>query len=260
MMKSRRRLDDLLRRWAASRDPDAQRLAALRERAAKVVSARDCGVCRRQPLMLLQIAAWGFATAAVALLAVGLAWLVRGQGTQMAERPAPSAGHVRPDVPAPAPAWLAPPQVDAKRELLVELQRVFEGRVAWVAETARQIRLGLNGDDVGGAALAIRLVLVQRLGDAAPRPVWAVDLISDEERLVTLPADATEGAELAVWTYALPDGLLAVDGDIRWPQRSELPRAAYMALLRPDVPQVVFQWQGDGVEYEVYQSVSVLGS
>ena len=260
MTGNRRRLDDLLRRWAASREPDAQRLDALRERAAKLVSAPDCGVCRRRPLRLLRMAAWGFAAAAVALLAVGLAWLVGGQGTQMAERPALPAGHVRPDGPAPASAWLAPPPVDAKRELLVELQRVFEGRVAWVAETASRIRLGLNGDDAGGAALAIRLVLVQRLDDAAPRPVWAIDLISGEERLVNLPADAAEGAEVAVWTYALPDGLLAVDGDIRWPQRSELPRAAYTGLLRPGVPQVVFQWQSDGVEYEVYQSVSVLGS
>lgn len=260
MTGNRRRLDDLLRRWAASREPDAQRLDALRERAAKLVSAPDCGVCRRQPLGRLRMAAWGFAAAAVALLAIGLAWLVRGQGTQMAERPALPAGHVRPDVPAPAPAWLAPPPVDAKRELLVELHRVFEGRIAWVAETANQIRLGLNGDDAGGAALAIRLVLVQRLGDATPRPVWAVDLISDEQRLVTLPPDVTEGAEVAVWTYALPDGLLAVDGDIRWPQRSELPRAAYTGVVRPGVPQVVFQWQSDGVEYEVYQSVSVLGS
>ena len=260
MTANRQRLDDLLRRWAASRDPDAQRLDALRERAAKLVSAPDCGVCQRQPLGLLRMAAWGLAAAAVALLAVGLVWLVRGQAAQMAGRPAPSAGQVRSDGPAPAPAWLAPPPVDAKRELLVELQRVFEGRVAWVAETASQIRLGLNGDDAGGPALAIRLVLVQRLGDAAPRPVWTVDLISDEERLVILPADAADGAQVAVWTYALPDGLLAVDGDIRWPQRSELPRAAYTGLVRPDVPQVVFQWQGDGVEYEVYQSVSVLGS
>jgi hypothetical protein len=272
MTGNRRRLDDLLQRWAASRKPDAQRLDALRQSAAKLASAPDCGVPlppwergQRTVISLpilspLRMAAWGFATATVALLAVGLAWLVRGHGTQMGEGPAPSAEHVRPDGPAPAPPWLAPPRVDGKRELLVELQRVFEGRVAWVAETASQIRLGLNGDDAGGAALAIRLVLVQRLGDAAPRPVWAVDLISGEERLVNLPADAAEGAEVAVWTYALPDGLLAVDGDIRWPQQSELPRAQYTGLLRPDVPQVVFQWRSDGVEYEVYQSVSVLDS
>jgi hypothetical protein len=258
MTGNRRQLDDLLRRWAASREPDARRLDALRERVAKRVSAPDCGVYRRQPSMLLRIAAWGSAAAAVALLALGLVWLLRGHGTPMAEHPAPSAGDMRPD--GPAPAWFAPTPVDSKRELLAELQRVFEGRVAWVAETASQIRLGLNGDDAVGPALAIRLVLVQRLGDAAPRPVWAVDLISDEQRLVTLPANAADGADLAVWTYVLPDGLLAVDGDIRWPQRSELPRAAYTDLVRPDVPQVVFQWQGDGVEYEVYQSVSVLGS
>jgi hypothetical protein len=204
------------------------------------------------------MAAWGSAAAAVALLAVGLVWLLRGHGTQMAERRAPSAGDMRPD--GPAPAWIAPTPVDGKRELLAELQRVFEGRVAWVAETADQIRLGLNGDNAGGAALAIRLVLVERLGAAAPRPVWAVDLISGEERLVTLPANAAEGAEVAVWTYALPDGLVAVDGDIRWPKRSGLPRTAYTGILRPGVPQVVFHWRSDGVEYEVYQSVSVLDS
>ena len=260
MTGNQRRLDDLLRRWAASREPDSRRLDALRERVAKRVSAPDCGVYRRQPSMLLRMAAWGSAAAAVALLAVGLVWLLRGQAAPMAGRPAPSAGDVRPDGPAPVPAWLAPPQVDGKRELLAELQRVFEGRVAWVAETAGQIRLGLNGDNAGGAALAIRLVLVERLDDAAPRPVWAVDLISGEERLVRLPADAAEGAEVAVWTYALPDGLVAVDGDIRWSQRSELPRTAYTGLLRPGVPQVVFHWRNDGVEYEVYQSVSVLGS
>lgn len=260
MTANRQRLDDLLRRWAASRDPDAQRLDALREQAATLVSARDCRICGRRPLGLLRMAAWGFAAAAVALFAVGLVWLVGGPGTQMAERRAAPTEHVRPDIPAPAPAWLAPPRVDGKRELLAELQRVFAGRVAWVAETASQIRLGLNGDDAVGPALAIRLVLVERLSDAAPRPVWVVDLISDEQRLVTLPADAADGAQVAVWTYALPDGLLAVDGDIRWPQRSELPRAAYTDLVRPDVPQVVFQWQSDGVEYEVYQSVSVLGS
>ncbi len=260
MTGNRRQLDDLLRRWADSRVPDAQHLDALRQKAAKLASAPDCGVCQRQPLGPLRMAAWGFVTAAVALLAVGFAWLVGRDGTQLAELPAPSAGDVRPDGPAPAPAWLAPPRVDAQRELLAELQRVFEGRIAWVAETASQIRLGLNGNDAGGAALAIRLVLVQRLGDAAPRPVWAVDLISGEERLVDLPADVAEGAEVAVWTYALPDGLLAVDGDIRWPQRPELPRARYTDLLRPGVPQVVFQWRSDGVEYEVYQSVSVLDS
>jgi hypothetical protein len=176
------------------------------------------------------------------------------------ERPAPSAGHVRPDGPAPAPVWLAPPQVDGKRELLVELQRVFERPRRLGRRDGQPDPVGPEWDDVDGAALAIRLVLVQRLGDAAPRPVWTVDLISGEERLVTLPADARRERRLpsgpmpcrmACWPSTATSGGRS-DRSCRAP--------AYTGLVRPGVPQVVFQWRSDGVEYEVYQSVSVLGS
>ena len=83
-----------------------------------------------------------------------------------------------------------------KQVLLEEIER-FEGRVAWIAETRDQVRIGLAPDD--GATtpdarrLAVRLVVTRRTADSVRQPVWTVDVISHHEQLVHLSGPAEPG-------------------------------------------------------------------
>ena len=107
--------------------------------------------------------------------------------------------------------------------------------------------------------MAVRVVVLSRKpGDSAWKPLWGADLLTHDEQLVELPSGKTGGADLRLWTHRLPDGAIAVDGDLALSGKSPV-RSSFRGIQQPAVPQRVFSLETDEAEYQVYQTVAMLG-
>jgi hypothetical protein len=275
MTGQRGELNELLRKWSeshASSPSDQERLrvrvaAALRGQETR---PRDGSLCPHtsSPASgpLSSKTAWlVFAAAASVLIAVALwSWSSVQRNTgEFASGPAP-AGSSRPDTPPPDVARLAKSQLREKRTLLEESQRLFAGRVGWIAETGDRVQIDVVPD--GGPAvptgqwLAVRLVVTRHNSDGTECPVWSLDLISSSQQVVQLAGDSPDGADVTLWNYTLPDGMIAVDARLDVPDADPAVRlqASYTGLQESGVPNALHSWTAGGAEYEVYQTVTAM--
>jgi hypothetical protein len=154
-------------------------------------------------------------------------------------------------------------QLAGKAALVAGLEETFSGRLAWVAEHDRRVDVGLTPDETrdGSRPVAVRIVVVsRRVGDAAWTPVWQSDVVTRDEQVVDVAAGPGGTGRLRLWTHALPDGAIAVDGDLALAD-SDLPlRASYGGVQRPGEPRRVTGASDGGVEWQVIQTVVPLGA
>jgi len=209
---------------------------------------------------------WLVLAAAASVLVATALWswsYVKRNGSEFVSAPAPK-GSSGADTPPPDFARLIEPQLQEKRTLLRESQRLFAGRVGWIAETGDRVRIDVVPDDApGGLArqwLAVRLVVTRHTSDGTECPVWSLDLISSSQQLVRLESDSPDGADVMLWNYTLPDGMIAVDARLDVPDADPAVRlqASYAGLQESGVPTALYSWTAGGAEYEVYQTVTAM--
>lgn len=247
-------LTHLLRSWAARHEPDAARSQDIAARA--VLSAG------RTPLALLPPGTaerpahpwWphllsATAGAAAACLAMALLGHWRPAAAPPVAPVAPAAAPL-PDLGGPAPAEWA--------ELYQPIDELFSGRLLWLVESDRDIRLGLpeNGPPPGppGSLVVVRTVVLSRTGPGTPwRRVWEVTAAARAEQSVDAPL---EDARLALWAYPLPDGGVAVDSALELRHPIALNLNASNVFLSAN-PVRVLSMQTETAEVQVLQMVSV---
>ena len=275
MTGKRDKLEQLLRRWGESHAPspideDKLRVRVMTALRGQETPPRDGMLAPHasspasRPLS--SKTAWLiFAAAASVLIAMALWSRFSGHRNtgEFAAGPAPgdSSGA---DTPPPDVARLATSQLREKRTLLEESQRLFAGRVGWIAETGDRVQIDVVPEDgpavPPGQWLAVRLVVTRHNSDGTECPVWSLDLISSNQQVVQLADDSPDGADVTLWNYTLPDGMIAVDARLDVPDADPAVRlqASYTGLQESGVPKALHSWTAGGAEYEVYQTVTAM--
>lgn len=256
-------LDQLLKQWAERRQQEksldqmhGQIMSAWHEEEAQRPSSADVHrVIRLSSRYTIRERAVWFAIGVVAALivAVGVSFISDGDSGSV---PAPS----MPDI-----VELRAGQLTEKARLLGEMERMFENRLEWIAETDGRVLLEIQQEDLSGgghesAGVAVRVVVVRRNTDQPQwTPVWAVDLVAREERVIRLTPETgalPEGAELSLWTYAADEQMIAVDSNL---SLGNIPvESTSSGLQQSGIPAVIHKTDRDGVQYQVYQTVAML--
>lgn len=269
-------LDELLGRWAASREPSEERVAQLHHATlAELKSSRFVDLAEAAPRRVTRWRTYGtvVAMAAAALFAFLLPYLrqagvdekiVPARPADVAQAPPDETQHSDSDD-VPAAARLDERQLARKAKLLRVLQETFPNDLLWVSETEGEIHIGLRSDseqslavDQPAAELAVRIVVTARQKD---QPQWktlcSADVVIEPQELVEVPLETKGGGKLAVWTCVLPDGMVAVDTDISLPGIRGL-HASASTVQREGVPCRADSSAADGWEYRVFQTVGRL--
>jgi len=256
-------LDQLLKQWAERRQQEksldqmhGQIMSAWHEEEAQRPSSADVHrVLRLSSRYTIRERAVWFAIGVVAALivAVGVSFISDGDSGSV---PAPSMREI---------VELRAGQLTEKARLLREMERMFENRLEWIAETDGRVLLEIQQEDLSGGAhessgVAVRVVVVQRNADQPQwTPVWAVDLVAREERVIRLTPETgalPEGAELSLWTYAADEQMIAVDSNL---SLGNIPvESTSSGLQQSGIPAVIHKTDRDGVQYQVYQTVAML--
>lgn len=241
-------LDATLRDWRRRQDA-AVDTAAL---AARVVASiqRDTAVAaaeRPSQRRWIERTAW-FAAGLAAAVLVSL----------VLRRPTPEEG-----ADWPPSARFAPGQIAEKAALVAGMEDTFGAGLAWVAEHDRRVDVGLMTETPPrrGVAVAVRIVVLARhAGDSVWRPVWQSDVVTRDEQVVDVAAGPGAAGRLRLWTHPLPDGAIAVDGELSLVAANPPVAASYSGVQRPGEPRRVTGDRNNGVEWQVIQTVVPLGS
>ncbi len=161
----------------------------------------------------------------------------------------------------PACAWLQHEQLANQSVLLKEMEDLFDQRLAWLAETDEEMNFGLaespNAPD-SSQRVAVRIVVQQKPpGQSQWQLAWAVNVVSRDEEMVTVVPAEANGNELQLWTYRLPDGAIAVDGEVILAGKNEV-RTNMLSMHRDNKPREVAIVRDHAAEYRVFQAVAVL--
>jgi hypothetical protein len=175
--------------------------------------------------------------------------------------------HVVPPDVTPQYAWLQESQLRAKTALLREMDRLFEDRLQWIAETDGRVVLQVQQDGRDRAAapseaadVAVRMIVVWR-GPKSSRwtPVWSVDVIARQEQVTSLTsanADLPPGTEFSLWAFAVDDNAIAVDSRLSLAEHSLEVESS--DVQRPGVPVSVHEVRERGQQYRVFQTIAML--
>jgi hypothetical protein len=165
----------------------------------------------------------------------------------------------------PESAWLRDDQLQNKADLLAEMETLFDGQLAWLAEDGRRVELGLSDSSAASASessdnrrVAIRLVVVRREDSTADWQVaWAMDVSARQEERIRVASSEQPNDTVQLWSYELPDGLIAVDCSLKLGGDLQLDTES-SALCRNGQPQQILETRHAGAEYRVFQTVAVL--
>lgn len=242
-------LDDLLKRWASAKTPSPAKLSRLKEQILADVSAeppaglarpieRSSQDSRRWPVIL------------IAMLSVGICFFAFLK---------PPADVDPSDNAVPSYAGLDEKELADKATLLRETSALFERQLGWLAETGGQMEMGVLDRALWEESqpIAVRLV-IERRGPGDPE--WSlfcqVDVLAFSEEVVRVSPQCQNAAELTIWSYVLPDGLVAIDTNLSF---SENGLSLSTNQLHEDAdPRELMAVSHDRYEFRVFQSAAVL--
>lgn len=192
-----------------------------------------------------------------------------------------AAGNSQPSL--PDYARLSDNQLRNSEVLHSELQELFGHQLTWLAETDERVEVGLNdrrttddstSSENAAAPVIVRVVIEKR--DAEHQDwelAWKVDVVSKSEELVELTPESGGRASVKLWTYAMPDGLFAVDSELAYtatqssqrlapehPPESESFRSEFFNVQQDRLPVETRLTGSDGIQYRVLQTVAFLNS
>lgn len=272
------RLNSLLGRWADAHRPSNEQLARLHASTLQELTSikfLDLEADGLHSPRRWRIYAAVAAMAAALLAALGLPYMRRPAANEdggfvidnAAAKPGKAVDVPKPaaEEEVPAAARLEPQQLTRKAALIKVLRETFADDLLWVSETEGEIHVGLRSDPAPPgpeegrpAELAIRVVLAgRRKNDRGWTTLCSADVLTEPEELVEVPLDTAPGGKLAVWTCLLPDGLVAVDADVRLNGPRGL-HAWSSTVQREGVPCNADSSEQNGWEFRLYQTVERL--
>lgn len=160
----------------------------------------------------------------------------------------------------PAAASLGATVLAAKRRLLAETNALFDDQLAWIADGQREVSFEIceQAAPAGGEFMLVRVVVAQRASPDAPwSTIWQTDVISRSEALVEVKPKQLDGSSLALWTFLMSDGAVAVDMDLVLDSQMRR-QSSSSAVLQAGQPTRVGCSTENGVEQCVFQTVMPL--
>ena len=239
-------IDQRLRQWARDTAPTEDRLQRLRQeilaQAIRINAPVPSGAGRWWQTVAGR-AAIGAVT--LSLLVVIVVW--------------PRGSKEMKEVVARSPADIVSLPEAHLHKLVAEIERLFDDRLAWVAETNQDVSLGIERQAsmaTGQPRIAVRVVVLQRASPSDPwKAVWTGDVAARAEELVQVKSPG-DGSQWMLWTHVLPDGAVSVDTELAMPGGSASWKAS--SVQQPQVPvQVLANRQGEA-EFQVWQTASVM--
>ena len=250
-------LDKQLKEWAARNRPAEAALAELEAKICRALAAAPPAAHVRRARADFRGTAprWLAAAAAVALLL--------GGGWHLAHRRAAELQAANGNGSA-ALADFTAEQLEARRDILDEMESLFAGQVRWVRLDADGLRLGLAQRaavaEPRAQRLAVRtVVMVREQNQKTWQTVWSSDVLTRTEEYVEIAPESGAAGGLEMWVHRLPDGRYVVDAEIDWPE-ARLPRAYETQVLSVGKPERILTQTAEGHEYRVYQSIEPLAN
>lgn len=254
------KLDRLLQTWARDRSVDGEELRTLQEQVSQRVAA-DAGPRDAVPLAVGMPQGWrrglavGMATAATVLVAVGIGL------NQFGEAP-PNAKNEAPQETALGPAdasWSK--HILQQSELLARCQELFDGRLAWLAESGSDSVVELKSEDLDVPEpqfIAIRIrVASRKAGTQQWNDLQTIDVLTRQEEWVEVSMPAAGASRLALWAYPAENKVVSVD--LRYASASIRGEPVVASsLLQAARPTTVHSFVKEGVEYQIYQTAAVV--
>lgn len=236
-------IDARLREWRRHRDAAADAAGRV-SRIAAAVRAADVAASHpvvAPPGRWVERTGWFAAGLAAAAAAACLAWR-SGDSDEAANWP-PSVRFAAADI-------------ASRAEVLAGMEQTFSGRLAWVAEHDQTVTVGLANGAAAAAPVAVRIVVLTRRGAAARwEPAWQTDVVVRDEQVVDVAAGEHGDGRLKLWTHCLPDGAIAVDGELTLAPHAVPLRASYSGVLKAGLPRRVTGASAADVEWQVIQTV-----
>lgn len=247
---NKRPLDDLLKDWAARRQPAASELDRLADRVARAVADAPAAAAAAEQPVRAPVSWWP----RLALLAAGaaagfaVALLVRAPAP---ETPDGVLSLVR----------IAPAQVETRRALFGEMEQLFAGHLRWCSVSGHDVQMGMAETPARGTVSPntwVRLVVTRRASGATEwQRVWEADILARNQEFVELNPNPGQGNRVAMWVYANEDGTLVVEStvDLQAPVTFVSSTAS---VSRPGVPVEIATLTTADAEYRVFQTASQL--
>ena len=252
-------IDELFSSWSAEHEPSPDHLEAL---SAKVDESLRAERSANKHVVLHDH--W-YASRSVALTAAAVILMVACAGVWIALQNQNGAKRLASPPYADPIDAISDGQRIQKQSLLAELDRMFEGKRVWFAETESEVVLGgesrpTASDIAAESTVAMRLVLAKRsAASQAWQRVWSADVVSRTDQVVQFISQEPEqpNATFTTWAHLLPDGLVACDVDLKW-NDGKPGQLSDSLLLSPGDTEMGTSLNVDGVEYRLFHAVSLL--
>lgn len=146
-------------------------------------------------------------------------------------------------------------------KVLREVNNVFPKDLRWVQTSSAELNLGLVSQPgevgISSDCVMIHLVIFKKQAGETWQKIWTAEVTAALEEFVQAPLDGKSGNSISFWAYLLPDGLLALDSDIRLKLPVEL-ATSFSGVLKPGVPQKVLSLNTGDVEYCIFEAASCI--
>ncbi len=147
-------------------------------------------------------------------------------------------------------------------QLLTECNKVYQHRVAWVAETEQNCDIGLATTDAGEVVsneneyVVIQFWLVANNPKEGQPKVHTITVLASREEWIEIPA-TIGGGPLALWAYPIGDGMISID--LRYQPASVVGIEIDGSNLQR-IGQVtnIHSFEQDGIEYRLYQTADLI--
>ncbi len=246
-------LDDVLLEWAQTKRAREQHLEDLRERLVENVDEMEVSraVDRDRASVWRTVSIVAVGTSLVLLFA--LCWSLTGRQSSESNQVATAPIYVLPKI--------SETELAHKRVLVSELERVFDRQFAWIVETDGEVHLGVDQKQVSAedsVPIVVRVAVMRRkVGQTQWQHVWSADVVSHSEQLVELTPEGKGDSRLSIWAFALPDGMIAVDGEMHLKGEDGI-KPVFSDLHKAGDSTSVFTTTLDEIEYQVFQTVALL--
>ncbi|MCK5802522.1 MAG: hypothetical protein KAI66_06800 [Lentisphaeria bacterium] len=243
-------LDDKLVEWSEARETDDASMSELTRRviAATRQLPRPLEESCRRIRPGLDRCLWFVAGAAACLL------LVAALSHEKAPVADPSTSV------SPIASTSAPP-VDWEpiHRVYEEMARMFPDRVRWVADSGAQLDFELKErhGTSGTPPVGVHFLLLRRsVGETEWGAAWEGTILSDSEETVVCRAEDAVVRKLTLWTYLLPDGMIAVDVTLelhpsKWTITSSL-------LANSGETKDIFRMKTSDMEFRLVQTATTI--
>lgn len=251
------KLDGMLRGWGEKAKPDAAKVQLL---TGKVLSEVKRGPSQAlvppRPVSLIGLRfAYGAlgAVAACFLIAVLYGPLPRPVGM--------ISGRERVDLPLVRETTISAGDVKVAAELVSQLNYLFPEKLRWIESSDGKLNIELVStpyqERLSSDCVVIRLVLFKREKGGSWQNVWATETISALDGVVEVVSDRRAGNRITLWAHLLPDGLLAVDSNLKLKSPVEL-TTSFSKVLEPGKPARILLLKSGNVDYCIFQTARYL--